>query len=233
MFQRLRDAIRPSKGRSLGGAFYRLGWAGFWLQVVFGSLPVIGIAYFLTFSRSDMAPRGEFGFVEYLTLFNLVLLLFTTIWSYRYTRVGRRILDPERRPSESSLLGTVWTGVLASTVGMLFSMIVILIEAANLLFFFLKSPQAGVPVIQTSGAQAAHWVSSVDMLSLMTLILVLFAELLVLVFSLWLLFRMTLGSPEFPQPTAPEDDNKTSGLKSATASPPVAGAPGSPPLTLL
>jgi hypothetical protein len=38
------------------------------------------------------------------------------------------------------------------------------------------------------------------MVSLMALILILFAELLVLVLSLWLLFRTSLGSPEFPQP---------------------------------
>jgi hypothetical protein len=78
-------------------------------------------------------------------------------------------------------------------------MIVMLVEAASLLFFFLKSPQAGVPVIQMPGTEAAQWVSSVDMVSLMALILTLFSELIVLVFSLWLLFRTTLGSPEFPQ----------------------------------
>jgi hypothetical protein len=61
------------------------------------------------------------------------------------------------------------------------------------LFFFLKAPQAGIPVIQTGGVAATHWVSSVDMVSLMALILFLFAELIVLIFSLWLLFRATLG----------------------------------------
>ena len=208
MLQRLRDAITPSKGRSLAGAFSRLGWAGFWLQVVFGSLPIIVVAYYLAFSRSDADSRGGFGFVGYLTIINLLILLFTTYWSYRYTRIGRKIRDPERSPSESSLIGAVWTGVVASTAGMLFSMIVILIEGAKLLFFFLKSPQAGIPVIQTSGVQAEHWVSSIDMLSLMALILILFAELIVLVFNLWLLFRLTLGSPEFPQPTATDDGNK-------------------------
>jgi len=78
-------------------------------------------------------------------------------------------------------------------------MIVMLIEAANLLFYFLKAPQAGMPVIQTSGTEAVQWVSSIEMLSLVVLILTLFSELIVLVFSLWLLFRTTLGSPEFPQ----------------------------------
>jgi hypothetical protein len=83
---------------------------------------------------------------------------------------------------------------------MLFSMLVMLIEAATLLFYFLKAPQGGMPVIQT-GAGAVHWVSSVDMLSLVALILMLFAELVVLVFSLWLLFRTSLGAPELSETT--------------------------------
>jgi hypothetical protein len=204
MLQRLLDAIRPSKGRSLARAFTRLGWTGFWLQIVFGSIPIIGMAYYFAFSRSTPeSRRSGFPFVEYLTIVNLLLLLFTIFWSYRYTRLGKRLLDPGKRPSESDLIGAVWTGVVATTVGMLFSMIVMLIEAANLLFYFLKAPQAGMPVIQTGGAEAVYWVSSVDMVSLMALILTLFSELLVLVFSLWLLFQTTLGSPELPQ--APAD----------------------------
>lgn len=200
MFGKLRDSIRPSKGSSLARAFSRLGWAGFWLQVVFGSFSIIVMGYYFLFSRTEPGPRAGIPVVEYLTAGNLLLLLFTTLWSYRYTRLARRILDPAARPSESDIVGTVWTGVVASTVGMLFSMVVLLIEAANLLFYFLKAPQAGIPVIQTSGTEAVHWVSSIDMVSLMALILILLAELLVLVFSLWLLFRTTAGSVEFPAP---------------------------------
>jgi hypothetical protein len=92
----------------------------------------------------------------------------------------------------------VWTGVVATTVGMVFSMIAIIIEAANLLFYFLKAPQAGIPMIQTSGAEATYFVTSVDMISLMALVLFLFAELIVLVFSLWLLFRTTMGVADAP-----------------------------------
>jgi hypothetical protein len=201
MLRKLRDAVRPSKGSSLARSFVRLGWVGFWFQVVFGSLPIIMMVYYVAFSRSD-SSRSGFPFIEYLTAASLLLLAFTIFWSFRYTRLGKQMMDPDRRPSESSVIGTVWTGVVASTVGMLFSMVVMLIEAANLLFYFLKAPQAGIPVIQTSGAESVHWVSSVDMISLMALILTLFAELIVLVLSLWLLFRTTLGSPEFPQTEA-------------------------------
>lgn len=202
MFKRLREAIRPSKGKSLAGAFSRVGWMGFWLQIVFGSLPIILMIYYFAFSRSEPEARSGLRFIEYLTIGNLILLAFTTFWSYRYTKIAKRIQDPERRPTEAWLTSTVWTGVIASALGMLFSMSVKLIEAANLLFYFLKAPQGGMPVIQTQGAQAVYWVSSVDMVSLMSLVLILFAELFVLIFNLWLLFRLTMGSPEFPQTTA-------------------------------
>src|SRR5262245_31298502 len=199
MLQKIQNAITPSKGRSLAGSFLWLGWAGFWLQVVFGSLPIIVMVYFFAFSGNARVSRSGLPFVEYLTVVNLIILLFTIFWSYHYTRLARRLREPEKRPTESYVIRTVWTGVAASTAGMLFSMVVMLIEAANLLYYFLKSPQAGIPVIQTAGAEAVYWVSAVDMVSLIALILTLFAELIVLVFSLWLLFRTTLGSPEFPQ----------------------------------
>jgi hypothetical protein len=204
MFQRLLNAIRPSKGSSLSRAFFRLGWAGFWIQVVFGSIPVLVMVYYAIFSRSSTASENGLAFIKYLVIADLLLLLFTIYWSYRYTRVARRLMDPDRRPSEAHVIGTAWTGVVASTAGIVFSMIVMLIETATLLFYFLRAPQGGVPVFQTSATGAVYYVSSVDMVNLMALMLALFAEQIVLVFSLWLLFRTTLGSPELqsgaPQP---------------------------------
>jgi hypothetical protein len=205
MLQRLREAVTPSKGKSLAGAFRRLGWIGFWLQVVFGSLPILVLVYYLAFSRRKSDPSEGFGFTEYLTIINLLILIFTCYWSFRYTRIGKRIRDSVPGPSESYLIGTVWTGVVATTVGMLFSMIAILIESANLLFYFLKAPQAGMPVIQTSGAEGVYFVTTVDMISLMALVLFLFAELTVLVFSLWLLYRTTLGVADSPKSPVPDN----------------------------
>lgn len=46
-----------------------------------------------------------------------------------------------------------------------------------------------MPVIQTTGAGTATWVSAADMMSLMALILGMFGELTFLILSLWLLFR--------------------------------------------
>ena len=202
MLDNLQSKVKPSTSTSLARAFTRLGWTGFWLQVVMGSLAVLFMLYYFAFSPSAGSGSRGFSFMEWLTIANLVILAFTTFWSYRYTKVGQRIADPAQRPPEASVVKLVWTGVVASMIGMLYSMLVILIEAANLLFYFLKAPQAGVPVINTAGAESPHFVSAVDMVSLLILILTLFGELIVLVFSLWLLFRTSLSSPEYPQPEA-------------------------------
>ena len=95
-------------------------WAGVWLQVFFGSLPILVMAYYLMFSRAE--PRSGVPFIEYLTIADLLLLLFTTFWSYRYTRLARQLTNPQHqlRPTESSVLSIVWTGLFASAVGMFF-----------------------------------------------------------------------------------------------------------------
>lgn len=198
MLQSLRTLIFPSQG-SLARACSGLGWTGFWFQVVFGSLPILVMIYYFTFSRAEATARGGMRFIEYLTIANALLLVFTTFWSYRYTRLGKQIASEDKRPAKSYVVSAVWTGITAIIGGMLLSVVLMTVEAANLLFYFLKAPQAGMPVIQTSGTQAVHWVSSVDMLSLMALILTLFAELVVLVFSLWLLYRATHGCAEYPR----------------------------------
>jgi hypothetical protein len=182
---------------SLASTFLRLGWTGFWVQIVVGAIPVILMGYSFVFAQSPTGPRAGLPIVEYLTMGSLAMLVFTTIWFYRYTRLAPRIAEAAQRPTELHLARTVWTGLVASSVAILFTILVMFIEVAHLLFYFLQTPQGGVPVFQTTGAGPASWVSAVDMLSLMSMVLTLLAELVVLVFSLWLLFRVTEGSPEY------------------------------------
>jgi hypothetical protein len=75
-------------------------------------------------------------------------------------------------------------------------MLIILFEVAQLLIYFLRTPQAGVPVIETTGGGQAS--SAADMMNLMALVLTTFGEFTVLTFSLWLLFHTTFSSAEYP-----------------------------------
>jgi hypothetical protein len=192
MLRELENTLALSSVGNPAKAFWRLGWIAFWTQIGFGSLPVILTIYALIFGQSSSTRAGNL-LIEYLTIANLLLLAFTTVWSYWYTRLAQRLADPERQPSNFVLQRAAWIGVATGAAGIVFSMLVILFEVAQLLIYFLRAPQAGAPVIQTTGAGTATWVSAADMMSLMALILGMFGELTFLILSLWLLFRTTIA----------------------------------------
>ena len=195
MLQALRRIINPSVSDSLANAFSRLGWTGFWIQIVIGIVPLTLIIYA---QSSGATTRRGTVLVGYLTIAGFLVLIFTTVWSYRYTRLAQRISDSTLRPSVSLVQKAAWIGVASSALGIVFSMLVVLFEVAQLLIYFLRAPQAGVPVIQTTGGGQASWVSAADIMHLMALVVTTFGEFTVLVFSLWLLFRTTLPSAEYP-----------------------------------
>lgn len=198
MFQMFRGVSMPSGNASLSASFSRLGWIGFWVQVVLAIIPVILMVYALVSGR-NVAPgtRSGLPLVEYLTIAGLLVLAFTTAWFYRYTRLAKKLADPQEHVSQAEAQRVAWIGVAGGTLGLVFSMLIMLLEVAHLLIYFLRAPQAGVPVIQTAGGAPASWVSAVDVMSLMALILTMFGELLVLVFSLWLLFRTVIATTQF------------------------------------
>jgi hypothetical protein len=199
MLQTLRRILRPSKSDSLAQAFSRLGWIGFWIQVAIGAIPLALITYAFVFGRDAGAgTRGGFALVRYLAVAGLLVLAFTTLWSYWYTRIAKRIAAATRRPSEQSVRRAAWIGVAASAFGIVLSMLVMLFEIAQLLIYFLRAPQAGIPVIQTTAGGQASWISAADIVHLLALNLTMFGEIIILAFSLWLLFRTTLPSVEFP-----------------------------------
>jgi hypothetical protein len=135
------------------------------MQAAVGIIPLALTIYALVFGRNPAAgTRAGFPLIQYLSLAGLLVLVFTTLWFYRYTRLAARIADPQRRPDESAL----------------------------------RAPQAGIPVIQTTSGGPASWVSAADIAGLMALLLTMFVEVAVLAFSLWLLYRTTSPSVEFP-----------------------------------
>lgn len=187
------------KGASLARSFSGLGWIGFWAQVAIGSIPVALTIQFLVFGRSAGAgTRGGFALADFFTFVGLLVLVFTTAWFYRYTRLAKRIADPQHRPPLPLVQRAAWTGVGASIIGIVFSVLVLLFEVTQLLFYFLRAPQVGIPTVQTTAGGAASWISAADIVSLLILILTLSIEIAVLAMSLWLLFRAMAASLEYP-----------------------------------
>lgn len=173
---------------SLSESFSRLGWLGFWLQVALAVLPILLLIYVIFRASPSTSGRGV-DLREYVAFGSLLVLLFSTVWCYRYTRLAERMRVPERRPPASAILRMVWIGVVATCLGAFVSALLLLAAVGRLLFVFMLAPQGGVPVFQTSPDSRATWVSAIDMVDLMAMVFTLTAELTVLALSLWLLFR--------------------------------------------
>lgn len=195
------ELANPSHDR-LGRTFQRVGRLGFWVQLIIGSVPMIVGAALFMFSRSVMLPGGRFSLIGFLALASLVILAFTTLWFLRYINIGKSLEQGERKWTQEKLSRAVWIGLTASCIGILFSTVVMVAEVTYLLVNFLEAPQAGLPVIQTtSGEEAVSWISAIDMMSLMALILTVVAEIAVLVLGLWLLSRVMVSGDKIAKAT--------------------------------
>ena len=182
-----------STPKKLAKLFKRYGWVGFWLQIVLATFTIFLVVNVLFFSNSAAIQRQGIGFSEYLALLGFLILLFTILWSYRYTRLGIKIADPQQRPPQSSVIRTLWIGVWASCFGIAFSMFAMFFEVGHLLRILMRAPQGGFPVIQTE-YDPSTWLSAIDVLSLMVDLSVLAGELIILTFSLWLLLRVSMAT---------------------------------------
>ena len=192
---------QPANPDRLAKQFSRLGWIGFWIQFALLAVPIILLVYVLFVSSPESAQRRGIDLSNYLSFGSLLVMVFTTFWFYRYTRLGKRIADPALRPPQSSALRTLWIGLWAGCLGIFFSMLLLLSAVGRMLFVLMANPQTGMQIAQSLGTDPTKSLSAMDAVSLTSLLFLLTAELLVLAFSLWLLFRTTRPSAAIAEAT--------------------------------
>jgi len=192
---------QPANPDRLAKQFSRLGWIGFWIQAALLAVPIALLVYILFVSSPESAQRRGIDLSNYLSFGSLLVMVFTTFWFYRYTRLGKRIADPELRPPQSSALRTLWIGLWAGCLGIFFSMLLLLSAVGRMLFVLMANPQTGMQIAQGLGTDPTKSLSAMDAVSLTSLLFLLTAELLVLTFSLWLLFRTTRPSAAIAEAT--------------------------------
>lgn len=183
------DSWQAANLDKLGRQFFRFGWLGFWIQLALLTVPLLLLVYVLVFSGPTSPKRMGIDLGNYLSYGSLVVMLFTTFWFFRYTRVGKQLSGPDRRPPRSSVEHTLWIGLWASIIGILFSMGLLFGAAGRMLFILLANPQTGIMVAPPPGSMPTESLSAIDAVSLTSLLIILAAELLVLGLSVWLLFR--------------------------------------------
>ncbi|NBC14087.1 MAG: DUF3611 family protein [Gammaproteobacteria bacterium] len=168
--------------------FSKLGWIGFFVQLALLTVPLLLALYMLFGFAPDSPARRGIDLSNYLSWGSLIVTIFTAIWFFRYPRLGRRIADGDPKLSGAAVLKTVWIGIWAGAIGIVLSMLMLFAESSRILFVMLANPQTGLMVSPNIGGDPNLSLSALDGISLLTLLILLTAELLVLGLSLWLLY---------------------------------------------
>jgi len=209
MQNKLSTHWQPANPERLAKQFSRLGWIGFWIQLALLAILIVLLVYVLFVSSPESAQRRGIDLGNYLSYGSLLVMVFTTFWFYRYTRLGKRIADPELRPPQSSVLRALWIGLWAGSLGIFFSMLLLLSAVGRMLFVLMANPQTGMQIAQSLGTDPTKSLSAMDAVSLTSLLFLLTAELLVLTFSLWLLFRTSRPSAEIAEASIDDQEQDT------------------------
>lgn len=175
-------ALTVETSGRLARSFRVLGLTGFWIQFVF--LIVVALLGFYTVG----VVGGRAGAGNLLAFLGLALPVFTTIWCWRYARLGRALDESAAAVPPARPLRAAWIGVWAGTLGAAVALLSLFGAASALLVVMLANPQVGIQVSPATGGVSAYTVSAVDAVSIMALLLTLTAELLVVAISLRLVF---------------------------------------------
>lgn len=174
------------------------GWVRFWTQLVLGVV-VVGVLLFNNIGgqvvvRADRALGLGPGLS--LTTLSFLVLLWCLWQGWLVVRCGRALASPVR-PTRGETAKLLKRGVLADLIGLSLASLGYQALAGSL--FFQASMQAGFAfggVLTTPGGRITNYpITSLEMLSVLSNTQVLFAHLLGLILSLWMLQRVHAVRP--------------------------------------
>ena len=168
----------------------RMGWIRFWIQVVLGCV-VVGVLIFNNVG-SSLARNAEraLGLGPGLSLTTLAFffLLYSLWQGWLIVRTGRA-LNSDVRPTRGETSRLLKRGLIVDLLGLVLSSVGYQSLAGSL--FVQASMQApGILIGAGIAAMDNYPITSLEMLSVLSNTQVLFAHLLGLIFSLWLLQRI-------------------------------------------
>lgn len=174
--------------RRIARVFVVFGRLGFWVQFVL----LIAVLLLGIWTFTVTGGRGGAGTANVLAFLGLVLPMFTTFWCWRYAQLGRAMAASGTSPAAPARVA--WTGVWAGTAGVVVSVLSLFGAAFALVMVMLANPQVGIQISPATDGASAYTVSAVDTLSIMSLLLMLTAELLVVALSLRLVFLIAAAA---------------------------------------
>jgi hypothetical protein len=177
----------------ISAALRRIGWGRLWTQLAL-AIVVLGVLIFNNIGGQVAASANRaLGLSPGLSITTLsFLLLLWCLWqSWLVVRCGRALASPVR-PSKGETARLIKRGVLADLAGLTLAAVGYQALAGSL--FLQASMQAGFAfggAMTTPGGRVTNYpITSLEMLAVLSNTQVLFAHLLGLATSLWLLQRV-------------------------------------------
>ncbi|WP_071515375.1 DUF3611 family protein [Geitlerinema sp. PCC 9228] len=129
--------------------FQKVGWIGFWAQVVLGVVAAVIFLFVLLFGSSEGNgnTQGSNGTLPglFLAVVGLLFLGLSIFWSFRYTRLARQLAtaDSSSRPTKADTIQLLRRGLYVNLIGMGVSLMGAESITGILFFKSLRSQTAG------------------------------------------------------------------------------------------
>jgi hypothetical protein len=178
----------------ISAALRRMGWIRFWIQLALGVV-VVGVLLFNNIG-GRLASNSEralgLGPGLSLTTLSFLVLLFSLWQGWLVVRCGRALNSPAR-PSRGETSRLIKRGLVADLVGLILATVGYQSLAGSL--FVQASMQVpgffgAVGAVGGGRSMAGFPITAIEMLSVLSNTQVLFAHLIGLCFTLWLLQRI-------------------------------------------
>ncbi|ELS04234.1 Protein of unknown function (DUF3611) [Xenococcus sp. PCC 7305] len=188
MFNRLSNTLRsPSQ---IARTFRRLGWIGFWSQIILGLIPIVLMIFQGIFSsKSQLTGVPDSGNI--LSFIDILTLLFTIYWCFRYTRLASKLENSNQLPPKVRVTREVWIGIIANLGVILLAVLIGMITVGGLLYVILSLPPGAATILQPAPGGAlinpGPIIVPMDILGLLAIMNVILAGLIGVIVSLRLL----------------------------------------------
>ncbi len=111
------DSSTPQTVRRISGLLRRVGWVGFWLQLVLAAISTLIFLFAIPFASTGARNPSTGGSLLFATI-GLLAVYASTFWSSRYISIGRKLKNPDLRPKKADTIRLIQLGLLCSILGL-------------------------------------------------------------------------------------------------------------------
>lgn len=183
----------PAAIQRIANTFRLTGWISFWVQVVLGTVTSLVLIFSTLILQTENRTPGPTnstnpgaGAGVFLAILGIVALYIGIYWSFRYTRLSRRLKTSDAPPTPKALMDAIRMGLTINMLGMLLALLGAEALIGSLFAKALSQPQSGVAFYE----RITQAIQPIDILIVQANTNTVLAHFVGLAASLWLLRSM-------------------------------------------